>query len=134
MANHDALMKVQMIASRAMQAYEKRMEVGMGNMANAQSVGYVPKGVSFQATVDRATGVEVVKANRPQAQPNRVRQQYDPQHPLANADGYVSMPVVDPLVQMMDVTQAKQDMERAMKVYENATDLQYKTIKLISGN
>ena len=132
-AAKDILAQVQKGASAALIAHNTRMRVASENMANAQSVGYVPKTIYMQAVRDRKDGINKVDVKTITNDPKQVKQEYQPQHPGANAEGYVTLPDVNPIMEMMNLQQAKHDIERSMKVYEIASDLRYKMIGMISN-
>ena len=132
-AAKDILVQVQKGASAALIAHNTRMRVASENMANAQSVSYVPKTIYMQAVRDRKNGINKVDVKTITKDPKQVKQEYQPHHPEANAEGYVILPDVNPIVEMMNLQQAKHDIERSMKVYEIASDLRYKMIGMISN-
>lgn len=104
-------------SASALAAERMRIEVAVSNMANAESTRgadgqvYRRRDVvlgsenvqSFDAALGRATtavGVKVAAVLEDQT-PARVR--YEPSHPDANAEGYVSLPNVDPAEEMVDM-------------------------------
>lgn len=129
----DSLKNVGKMAAQAMDANAQRVQVAAENMANAKSPNYVPKSVTFQSKLDRKTGIDMVEVKSVKGNPDRVKQVYDPDHPLKNAEGFVTMPDTDPLIELMNLNQAKHDIERLMKVHEATTDLQHKRIRLMGG-
>ena len=105
------------VAGSAMSAQSQRLNVVASNLANADSVTssngqpYKAKQVVFSAvplSEDSATGVRVQQVVE-DATPAQLK--YDPQHPLADANGYVAMPnvnVVDEMVNMISASRSYQ--------------------------
>ena len=75
-----------------------------------------------------ARGVEVVSIAEDQA-PNRMV--YDPGHPDANAEGYVSMPNVDPVTEMVDLIAASRAYEANVTAMQTAKSMFSKTLDLL---
>lgn len=106
------------VSGSGMAAQAQRLNVVASNLANADSATsangqpYKAKQVVFSAVpVDGATaqGVKVaavVEDNSP------MKMVYDPKHPMADAQGYVAMPnvnVVDEMVNMISASRAYQN-------------------------
>jgi len=105
------------VAGSAMSAQSQRLNVVASNLANADSVTssngqpYKAKQVVFSAVPvgsESATGVQVQQVVD---DPNPPQMVYKPQHPLADANGYVAMPnvnVVDEMVNMISASRSYQ--------------------------
>lgn len=108
------------IAGSAMTAQSIRLNATASNLANADSIAgpdgqpYKAKQVVFEATPiepgsgDAARGVRVKQVVEDASPP---RMQYDPRNPAADANGYVSMPnvnVVEEMVNMLSASRAYQ--------------------------
>src|SRR5437868_14532608 len=96
-----SLLNVFDIAGSALSAQSQRLNVVASNLANADSAvsangtAYKAKQVVFSAAslgpqMD-AMGVRVAKVID---DPSPARMVYDPKHPLADANGYVTMPKI----------------------------------------
>ena len=97
------------IAASGLTAERFRMDVAAGNLANARSTRsttgtmYQPVNPVFEAVAmsqDGAMGVAAVGLTPIGGDPIRV---YDPSHPDADGQGYVSYPDVDAGTQMTDL-------------------------------
>jgi flagellar basal-body rod protein FlgC len=101
-------------SASALDAQRARMEVAVSNMANAEStrgpdgqpyrrrevvLQSTSTGGAFDNTV-QASGVEVAAVVQDQSP---FRRRYEPSHPDADADGFVSMPNVDVPEEMVDM-------------------------------
>lgn len=127
----DALKTTQQLATQAMHTSSIRIRVAAENMANNQSPNYIPKHVIVGTKRDRRTKVDAVQVKKVSPNPQQTQKVYNPKHPLADFEGFVSMPVVDPLVMMMDMQQSRLDHERAMRAYQAATEQRNRIISLI---
>ncbi len=97
------------IAASGLTAERFRMDVAAGNLANSRSTRsttgtmYQPVAPVFEAvsmSQDGAMGVAAVGVSPIGGDPIRV---YDPSHPDADPQGYVSYPDVDAAAQMTDL-------------------------------
>tara|TARA_A100000171_G_C2131575_1_gene147117 strand:- start:108 stop:563 length:456 start_codon:yes stop_codon:yes gene_type:complete len=127
------LKKTQKIAADSLRANEVLKRVATENMANAESAGYAPKSVFITPSKNRQTNVSSVRVKKIRQNNRKTIQKYDPNHPKADENGYVTMPDVNPLTELMNIQETKHRSERALRVYEVATELRHKTIGLISG-
>ena len=105
-------------------------QAGGGSFDGALSTAMGAAGVggSTSATGTPARGVEVVQIAEDQA-PNRMV--YDPGHPDADANGYVSMPNVDPVTEMVDLIAASRAYEANVTAMQTAKSMFTKTLDLL---
>ncbi|WP_085783792.1 flagellar basal body rod protein FlgC [Candidatus Nucleicultrix amoebiphila] len=129
----DNISPVKKMAIKALKANNERMKVISQNMANSQSANYVPKEITFKSKLDKQSNVQVVEVQKVTSNSQKMHLVYNPSHPNADGNGYVKMPDINPLMEMMNLQETKQDATRAMKITEVDKDLEYKTIRLISG-
>ena len=59
------------------------------------------------------------------------RSEYDPTHPAANAEGYVTRPNVDTLIEAMDMREAQRAYEANLNVIETARAMEMRTLDLL---
>ncbi|MCK6526995.1 flagellar basal body rod protein FlgC [Myxococcota bacterium] len=117
------------ISGSALQAQQVRIQVGASNLANADATRstdggpYVRRQVVFRAGELRSLhpgasrspfeetlrAVQVTGIQRDEATP--LRRVHDPGHADAGADGYVLLPNVDPVTEMVDLIQASHSYE-----------------------
>ena len=126
------------IAVSGMKAQAERLRVISENMANADSVGIRPgedpyrrQVVTFKNYVDEATGAQLVKVDKvlPDRSPFQMKSM--PDHPAANAEGYVAMPNVNPLVEMMDMKEAQRSYDANMSMMQTARDMNSKILDVL---
>jgi flagellar basal-body rod protein FlgC len=138
------------IAGSGLAAERLRMDVTAENLANAQTTrtaeggAYQRKevvlqeaGGSFGAMLTGAMGgVRAVEAARGVevgaiVSDPTTRQVYDPSHPDAGPDGYVEMPNVNPVTEMVDLISASRSYEANVTAMQSAKTLFTKTLDLL---
>lgn len=131
-----SLFSVLDISGSAMAAQSKRLNVSASNMANADSVAG-PDGNPYRARqvvfhVDAAPGQQiggvkvsdVVESNAPD------RLVYEPGNPLADGNGYVRMPNVDVVSEMVNTISASRSYQANVEVMNSAKTMMLKTLTL----
>jgi flagellar basal-body rod protein FlgC len=132
--------KTMLVSASGMRAQGQRMRTIAENHANANSTPTTPgeepyrrKVPSVQNVLDRATGVEVVRVRRTVPDMSEFQKRYDPGHPGADADGYVRMPNVVPLVEMMDLREAQRSYEANASVIDVVRKMLTRTIEILQA-
>ncbi|MBI1214327.1 MAG: flagellar basal body rod protein FlgC [Alphaproteobacteria bacterium] len=128
-------------ASHGMKAQGTRMRIISENMANAETTGKTPTDnpyrrqvVTFKDEVNRADGVKEVQVDKIVNDPTDFTLKYEPGHPAANADGYVKMPNVNPLLEMMDMREAQRSYEANLGVIQVSRSMLMRTIDLLRSS
>jgi len=112
-----SLFNVFNVAGSAMSAQSQRLNTTASNLANADSAtsasgeAYRAKQVVFEA-VPIEGGATAVKVREVVEDPSPLKQVYDPKNPLADDKGFVSMPnvnVVDEMVNMLSASRSYQN-------------------------
>ena len=131
-------MKSMLIAASGMRAQAERMKVIAENLANATSTASAPgedpyqrQVPVFKAELDRATGAEVVHVTGVVHDTSAFREQYMPGHPAADERGYVKMPNVSSLIEMMDMREAQRAYEANLSVIDNTRTMMARTVDLL---
>ncbi len=137
MANSD-LTSVMSIASSGLRAQSTRMKVVAENIANASTTPNAPgekpyqrQVVTFKNEFDRAQGIYQVKVDSVKKDNSDFVRKFDPSHPAADADGYVLMPNVKPIMESMDMREAQRSYEANLNVIESSRSMLLKTIDLL---
>jgi flagellar basal-body rod protein FlgC len=136
------------ISASGLTAERLRMDVTAENLANAQTTRgangqpYRRKEVvlqetagSFGASLSAAMGggssggVEVAGIVQDNATP--LKRIYDPGHPDADAQGYVSMPNVDTVTEMVDLISAQRAYEANVTAMQSAKQMFSRTLDLL---
>lgn len=125
------------IAGSALTAQSLRLNTTASNLANAESVvgadgqPYRAKQVVFQAVpVAGDGGGQAVKVAAVVESPEPPRLQYDPKNPAANADGYVALPSVNPVEEMVNMISASRAYQNNVEVMNTAKTLMQKTLTI----
>jgi len=125
-------------AASGMRVQSDRMRVIAENIANASSTATGANGqpyrrqiVTFKEAVDEATGASIVRVDRTARDTSDFKMQYNPGHPAANADGYVMLPNVNPLIEMTDMREAQRAYEANLNVVDAARNMMARTLDLL---
>lgn len=131
-----SLMKVFEIAGSAMTAQSQRLNVVASNLANADSatsangLPYRPKQVVFSelalgGTIGSGVRISaVIEDNSP------AKLLYDPKNPLADTQGYVAMPNVNVIEEMVNMIGASRSYQNNVEMLNTAKALALKTLTL----
>ena len=126
------------IAVSGMKAQSERLRIISENMANADSIGIRPgedpyrrQVVTFKDYIDKETGAKMVKVDKVVPEESQFPLKYDPNHPAANAEGYVAMPNVNPLIEMMDLKEAQRSYDANLSMMQTARDMNSKVLDLL---
>lgn len=125
------------VAGSALQAQSVRLNTIASNLANADSIASSPDAVykpiepmfkAVPASADGSlTGVQVKQIEQTNAAPIK---RYEPGHPLADADGYVYAPDVDPVAQMVNLISASRNYQAGVEMLNTAKDLALATLTM----
>jgi flagellar basal-body rod protein FlgC len=126
------------VAASGMRAQSERMKIIAENIANANSTAAVPGGDPYRrqipvvkSTFDRQLGVSLVEAAKPIADESAFRSEYDPGNPYADKTGYVKLPNVNSLVEIMDMREAQRSYEADITVMDATKSMQSRTVDLL---
>lgn len=126
------------IAVSGMKAQSERLRIISENMANADSIGIRPgedpyrrQVVTFKDYIDKETGAKMVKVDKVVPDESQFPLKYDPNHPAANVEGYVAMPNVNPLIEMMDLKEAQRSYDANLSMMQTARDMNSKVLDLL---
>ncbi len=112
------------------------MRVIAENLANANSTARTAGGDPYRRQVPifepkAVEGGEGVRMSRVEGDRKDFRTSYDPGHPAANAQGYVQLPNVDPLIEALDMKEAQRAYEANINVIETARSMEMRTLDLL---
>jgi len=129
------------ISGAGLAAQSARLRVTSENLANAQSTGSAPgsdpyrrKTITFENTLDRAAGTDLVKVKSIGLDPSPFLIDSDPGNPAADAQGFVKLPNVNLITEMADMREANRSYEANLQVFKQARDLISMTIDLLKGS
>jgi len=132
------LSKSMTVAASGMRAQTDRMKVIAENIANANSTSPVKGGDPYRrkiATVtqnfDSELGATLVNAGKPLTDKSDFKSQYDPGNPNADKQGYVKLPNVDSLVEIMDMRDAERSYEADLQMMQTTKQMMAGTVDLL---
>lgn len=139
-----SLFNIFTIAGSAMTAQNQRLNVVASNLANADSAvssdgqPYKAKQVVFMSTQpaggavagSAASSVNGVKVGKVIEDQSPMRMVHDPSHPLANKEGFVSMPNVNVVEEMVDMISASRSYQNNVDMMNTAKTLLLKTLTI----
>ena len=117
-----------------------RMDVTAENLANAQTTGYRRKDVvvqqqgvpgTFAAALDKARGANGVQVAGIVEDTSPGRRIYDPGHPDADAQGYVTLPNVSSVTEMVDLISASRAYEADVTAMQTAKQMFARTLDIL---
>jgi flagellar basal-body rod protein FlgC len=123
------------IAASAMNAQSQRLNVVASNLSNADSATsasgqpYRAKQVVF-STAQVAPGASGVKVSGVVEDTAPMKMVYEPKHPLANDKGYVAMPNVNVVDEMVNMISASRSYQNSVEMMNTAKTLLLKTLTL----
>ena len=126
------------VAAAGMRAQSQRMKVIAENIANANSTATSANGDPYRRQIptvksefDRQLGATVVESGKPVEDMSEFRTQYDPGNPLADSRGYVKLPNVNSLVEIMDMREAQRAYEADLTVMDATKSMLARTVDLL---
>ena len=126
------------IAASGLKAQGTRLRVLSENIANANTTGATPndlpyrrKTITFKNELDRASGIDKVEIDRIRKDYSPLGREYNPQHPAANAQGYVLTPNINPLIEMTDMREAQRSYEANLSMIEMSRSMLSSTVDLL---
>lgn len=134
----DDLLKTLRISGAGMKAQGTRLRVISENIANADSLptgpGKLPyrrQTVIFKNELDKSVGLDTVRVKKIDTDSSEFKKSFDPNHPAADADGYVLVPNVNRLVEMMDMKEAQRSYEANLSVIRSSKSMLQGTIDIL---
>ena len=130
-----SLFNVFNVAGSAMSAQSQRLNTTASNLANADSAtsasgeAYRAKQVVFEA-VPVASGSTAVKVREVVEDQSPMKQVYDPKHPLADDKGYVTMPNVNVVDEMVNMLSASRSYQTNVETMNAAKTMLLKTLTI----
>lgn len=126
------------IAVSGMKAQAERLRLISENMANADSIATTPGGEPYRRQVpvfrnylDEANGAELVKVEKVVKDQSPFEKKYEPNHPAADEQGYVSLPNVNPLIEMMDMKEAQRVYDANLNMLRTAREMNSSVLDIL---
>lgn len=125
-------------AASGLKAQTMRMRIAAENVANSELTGDTPGADPFRRRIpifetdkvgrDGVRGVAVVGAEEDQRD---FKLSYNPGHPAADPNGFVKMPNVNSLVEMMDMREASRAYEANLNIIDAARSMTSRALELL---
>ena len=135
------------VSASGLSAQRKRLEVLMSNLVNANTTQPAGKevyrrrdvvftavapsqsfGNAFDEAMSAVNGVDASQVVTDKAEPIR---RYEPGHPHADKDGYVSYPNVNAMEEMVNILSATRSYEANLQAVNAAKDMKAKTLEIL---
>lgn len=123
--------KISATIASGLRAQAFRMQVSSENLANADTHGYRRKEVTFLSAYDRSAGANVVRVGRITLDKSKPDEVFDPEHPLANEAGYVTMSNVDAIIELADAREATRSYEAGLQLFRQSREMYSGLIALL---
>lgn len=127
-----------MISASGLRAQSIRMRVIAENIANQDSIATSPgdmpyrrKIVNFKNVMDRALGVARIEVDKISYDRSDFGKRYDPGHPAADSNGYITTSNVTGLIEAMDMRQAQRSYEANLNAIEASRNMMLRTVELL---
>lgn len=124
------------VAGSGMAAQSQRLNVVASNLANADSatgadgLPYRAKQVVFSAVPVDGGSTPGVKVTAVVEDSSPMKMVYDPKHPMADGQGYVAMPNVDVVGEMVNMISASRAYQNNVDVMNTSKTLLLKTLTI----
>lgn len=126
------------VSAAGMRAQSGRIRIVSENLANANSAAPAPGLEPYRRQVpvfsnylDRDVGAHLVDVSRVALDPSAFTLKYDPGHPAADPEGYVEMPNVNPLIEMMDLREAQRTYEANLGALDTVRTMASATLRIL---
>lgn len=129
------------LAGGAMQAQTTRLNTVASNLANVDTAAgsaqevYQARKVVFEAVLQKAAPGKAALAENVRVKDivedkTEAKKMFDPKHPMADQDGYVYMPNVNAVEEMVDMLAASRSYQTNAEVMNTAKQLMLKTLNM----
>lgn len=131
------------VTASALEAQRMRLNIIAENVANAQTTRTVDGGpykrrdpvfaakpFDEMLSLEQQAGSTGVSIERIQVDERPPRLQYDPNHPDANADGYVAMPNIDVVTETVNMMSATRSYESNVAVMNASKAMALKALEI----
>lgn len=126
------------IAASGLEAQSGRIRILAENLANAESTSNLPGGDPyrrqvpvFSSVLDRTIQANTVSLASVEPDRSPFTLEFDPGHPAADDQGYVKLPNVNPLVEMMDLRDAQRSYEANLGALDLMRSMATATLQIL---
>ncbi len=126
------------ISAAGLKAQSGRLRIIAENLANAESTSTIAGGDPyrrqipvFSTSLNREIGTQIVDLSNIQQDQTPFTLEYDPGHPGANNEGYIKLPNVNPLIEMMDLREAQRSYEANLGAMDLMRSMANATLQIL---
>ncbi len=126
------------IAAAGMKVQGARLRVIAENVANADTTATEPGGepyrrktILFESEFSKQLETELVGIKGVKADKSEFGRDYRPDHPAADAEGYVLMPNVKTLIELTDMREAQRSYEANLRVMRTVRSMLEQTVSIL---
>jgi flagellar basal-body rod protein FlgC len=134
----DNIIRTMRISGAGLRVQGERLRVISQNIANADSLAtdangkpYRRKTITFRNEFDKAIGLDTVRVHKVRPDMSNFGKRFDPNHPAADADGYVLTPNVNTLIEMTDMREAQRSYEANLNVIKSSKQMLNSAIDML---
>ena len=124
------------VSGSAISAQAQRLNVVASNLANADAVagpdgnGYKARQVVFETVPMDSEATAGVKVSSVTESSQPLKRVYQPTHPNADADGYITQSNVNPVEEIVNMISASRSYQNNVEVMNTAKSLLLKTLQM----
>ena len=119
------------LSASGMQAQAMRLRHVSENIANTDTPGYHRKIAPFEEQVEGGRRTGLVTLGPVDLDRSEVARLYDPDHPLADENGYHDGSNVDLVVEIADAREAQRSYEANLKIFDQARQMTQSLFELL---
>ncbi len=127
----NSIEKAMAASQDGMQAQSLRMRILSENIANAETHGYQRKLLSFKSTWNNVAAGRAVELGRMMLDPSKGEEQFDPENPLADENGYVRLSNVNLMIELADAREASRSFEANLTIFQQAKSMYSSMLDLL---
>lgn len=132
------LMKSIKISAAGMKVQGVRLKIIAENLANADSMSTIKGGdpyrrkiVNFENVLDQNIQANLVRVGSIDVDKAEFRKEFNPGHPAADKTGYIKLPNVNALIEMMDMREAQRSYEANLRIIDVSKRMISRTVDLL---
>jgi len=127
----NSISKAMAAASQGMGAQAYRLQVVSENLSNADTHGYQRKLITFENELDRISGTQALSVGDVTLDTREGELLFEPNHPLADDEGYVRMSNVDMMIELSDAREAGRSYDANLSTFKQATQMYSSLLSLL---
>lgn len=119
------------VSASGMRAQASRLRLTSENLANVDTPGYRRKTGSFELVKEGARPTGEVRQGRVRLDQTTLPDIFDPNHPMANTQGYYKGSNVNLMMEIADAREAQRSYDANLKMFEQARKMSSSLLELL---